>query len=134
MGAWLEPPQTRPRDRLTRTTPLFVSGDAAGLSALPGVAFVYRSTIWTSSLAPDAIHTWDVEDVLADTARAARTIEAVADGDLQLTGPTRELQAARATRREGTAVLCATHDDEIVGRADATIDLDALAPLAPVSR
>ena len=54
------------QDRLTRTTPLFVSGDAAGLSALPGVAFVYRSTIWTSSLAPDAIHTWDVEDVLAN--------------------------------------------------------------------
>lgn len=38
------------------------------------------------------------------------------------------------SRRDGTAVLCATHDDEIVGRADATIDLDALAPLAPVSR
>ncbi len=87
------------RDRLTRTTPLFVSGDAAGLSALPGVAFVYRSTIWTSSLAPDAIHTWDVDDLLADSARAARAIEAVVDSDLQLTGPTRELQAARATGR-----------------------------------
>ena len=31
------------------------------------------------------------------------------------------------SRRHGTAVLCATHDDEIIGRADAMIDLDASA-------
>ena len=35
------------------------------------------------------------------------------------------------SRRHGTAVLCATHDDEIIGRADAMIDLDgSVAPAA----
>jgi ABC-type lipoprotein export system ATPase subunit len=35
------------------------------------------------------------------------------------------------SRRHGTAVICATHDDEIIGRADAMIDLDdSTAPAA----
>ena len=93
------------RDRLTRNTPLFTAGDTAGLSSLSGVAFVYRSTIWTSPVDPDALHTWDVPNLLADTAAAARAIEAVADSDLQLTGPTREILAARATGRVATQRL-----------------------------
>ena len=93
------------RDRLTRNTPLFVTNDTAGLSSLPGVAFVYRSTIWTAPVDPDALHTWDVPDLLTDTAAAARAIEAVVESDLQLTGPTREILAARAIGRAASQRL-----------------------------
>ncbi len=93
------------RDRLTGDAPLLVTGDTAGLSALPGVSFVYRSTIWTSPVDPDALHTWNVPALLDNTARAAGVVEAIADNDLQLTGPTREILAARATGRTATRRL-----------------------------
>ncbi len=87
------------RDRLTGNSPLLVAGDTAGLSALPGVSFVYRSTIWTSPVDPDALHTWNVPALLDNTARAAGVVEAITESDLQLTGPTREILAARAAGR-----------------------------------
>jgi hypothetical protein len=93
------------RDRLRSDTPLFVASDTAALSRLPGVDFVYRSTTWTAPLEPDRLHSWQVPKLLDDTAAAARSIESVGTSDLQLTGPTREILAARTAGRAATQRL-----------------------------
>ncbi len=85
-------------ERLAGHIPLLVAADTAGLSALPGLSFVYRTTTWTAPIVPDEIHHWQVENVLRRSAAAARSLQGD-DLDIQFTGPLRELVEARDAGR-----------------------------------
>ena len=100
-----------------------------------------RATLRAVGLAGRADHL--VEHLSAGERQRAALARALAAEPalLLIDEPTSRLDRANARaigdllaticRRHGTAVICATHDDEIVSRADATIDLDAYATLTP---
>ncbi len=75
--------------------PVLVTGDVAGLGALPGLSGVYRDRSWLATLPAGRLHSWELAGVQARMASAQASLLA-SGGQFSLTAPFAALDAARA--------------------------------------
>jgi hypothetical protein len=75
--------------------PLLLSGDPAGLGALPGLSGVYRTYDWLALLPTTGLHSWQLASIERRLQRAQATFAPTGSG-FSLTAPFAGLDAARA--------------------------------------
>ena len=76
--------------------PFLVAEGFDEFSTLPGLEGFYRTYAWTSPLAADGVHPWEIDDFAAASARARSTLRSESLF-LDLAAPVDELAAARET-------------------------------------
>ena len=73
------------------------AGDLDGLDALPALRSQFRTYGWIAPIEPGAIHSWDIEDLLATEAEAKTSLQR-ADAAFTLEAPDAALRDVRRTR------------------------------------
>ncbi|HEY3763957.1 MAG TPA: FtsX-like permease family protein [Gaiellales bacterium] len=74
--------------------PVLLAGGVSQLSALPVFSALYRSYGWTTPIAPDSLHDWQISALLDRGAAAERSLRRLGT-PFGLTGPTNTLTALR---------------------------------------
>ena len=72
-----------------------VAGSVHQLADLPALSLIYRTYGWAGGLAPNAVHAWTIDDLLAREARATSGLGAASDL-FRLSAPDRTLLDAKA--------------------------------------
>jgi hypothetical protein len=86
-------------------TPVLLTGDTDGLSALPGLSFVYRTYSWRGEIDRAHLRPWRIDALMAREGRMAQSLAAI-DPAFSVASPDRALLEARsASRSASTRIL-----------------------------
>lgn len=84
--------------------PVLVTGDVAGLDALPGLSGVYRTHTWLAALDTARLHSWQLAAIERRLSRAQAALSS-ASGQVSFSAPFEGLDAARSEAHVAPARL-----------------------------
>jgi hypothetical protein len=86
---------TQPTAGGERPEPVLLTTGVAGLAGLKPLVLFNRNFSWSASLAPSAVHVWDVDALFAAEGRVQARLEAI-DGHFSFVAPDDALSASRS--------------------------------------